>query len=224
MIYVCEYKKADNRTKQQERCPSLRNREQQTARLLLDAALKQEFGVCLRDLDWKTGANGKPYSGKYPQIHFNISHCACACACAVGLQEVGVDIERLFDYRDGLAKKVSHETEVAVLQHMTEAQRECQLRYLWSLKESFVKWNGRGLGYGVDRISFAQQLPFMPEDGQSLIFDWKQPDTCTKSRLKFLLWRGAAYTLCACAETFDLTVKYIQEEELHDGKTDEAGI
>jgi phosphopantetheinyl transferase (holo-ACP synthase) len=107
----------------------------------------------------KTGERGKPYSAAHPEIRFNISHCETACACVIGEGELGIDIERKFSYRENLARKVCHPEEWKMLQTLDEAQRSHQLHLLWSLKESFVKWQGQGLSYGMERVCFAEVLP-----------------------------------------------------------------
>lgn len=182
-----------------------RLRQRLGARALLHYALKREFGLSFAELGWAVRKDGKPYSIRYPEIKFNISHCDCACACAVGLSDVGIDIEKKFAYRESLAKKVCHDAEWAVLKGMDEEMRARQLRYLWSLKESFVKWNGRGLAYGMDRISFAEALPIEPDDeGKRKI---------GQTTLSYLAYDGGAYTLCACAKEFDFTVNLIDTGE-----------
>ncbi|MEE0693748.1 MAG: 4'-phosphopantetheinyl transferase superfamily protein [Lachnospiraceae bacterium] len=191
------------------------------ARALLDYALKKEFGVSFAELGWAEQKGGKPYSSVHPEIKFNISHCACACACAVGMTDIGIDIEKKFAYRNSLAKRICADAEWAVLRDMDEEERTRQLQYLWSLKESFVKWNGRGIAYGMDRVSFAEALP------AALAYTKDQKIRRTilvKDIPKLLLYDGGAYTLCACAEVFDFTVNLIDTGELCDGKTDKTEI
>lgn len=191
------------------------------ARALLDYALKKEFGVSFAEFGWAEQKGGKPYSSVHPEIKFNISHCACACACAVGMTDIGIDIEKKFAYRNSLAKRICADAEWAVLRDMDEEERTRQLQYLWSLKESFVKWNGRGIAYGMDRVSFAEALP------AALAYAKDQKIRRTilvKDIPKLLLYDGGAYTLCACAEVFDFTVNLIDTGELCDGKTDKTEI
>ena len=37
-------------------------------------------------------------------------------------------------------------------------ERERLLQALWSMKESIVKWNGRGMGYGMERVDCSKWL------------------------------------------------------------------
>lgn len=220
-------------------------RQRLVARAVLDYALQKEFGISLAELGWAEQKGGKPYSMRYPEIKFNISHCESACACAVGVTDVGIDIEKKFAYRNSLARKICHDVEWEILCELDEEKRTQQLWYLWSLKESFVKWNGKGLAYGMDRISFAEVLPIElaawghPESGQTLVKydDFRKYGKQllgseilqsgldhTENDPEFLLYESNTYTLCACAKEFDFTVNLIDTGELFDGKTDKTEI
>lgn len=120
--------------------------------------------------------HGKPYSSRYPELFFNISHCDRACACVLSDCPVGIDIERKFEYKENLKSYVCCEEELCALecfdddsiekeQHVLEGfqdiyyRKDVQLRFLWSMKEAFVKMDGRGLGYGLKKINLAALLP-----------------------------------------------------------------
>lgn len=203
MIYICEYDdEADDRLLQERPGALLlqytesdrtgirwrKMRERILARLLLDYALKKEYGISFPELELYCDAHGKPHSRAYPDIHFNISHCSVACACAVGKYPVGIDIERKFDYRENLARKVCHPKEWSALQELEPEIRSEQMHFLWSLKESFVKWDGKGLSYGMERIDLSQYLPIELDTGQSCRLD------------RFLLHCGEAFTMAVCSD------------------------
>ncbi len=151
MIFVCEYDGTIEK-----------DRERIMAWSLLEYAVRMEWGYSLKELDISRTEKGKPYSARYPEKRFNLSHCRVACACIVGHEECGIDVERKFPYRESLAKKVCHrdEWEILQIQGQDGNLRERQLQILWSLKEGYVKKDGRGLGYGMDRLSFAALMPF----------------------------------------------------------------
>lgn len=142
------------------------SRQRILAWLLLGQALEEQSGYTFAQLDIRRGAKGKPYSAAHPEIQFNLSHCSTAYACIVGTKPVGIDVERKFHPKDGLIKKVCHPEEFALLEQMEDRLRVGQFRYLWSLKEAFVKLDGRGLGYGMDKVNFAALLPIVAEPGE----------------------------------------------------------
>lgn len=223
MIYICEYDHlADDRVLW-ERSNALllqlkegattgmrwqKQRERILARLLLDYALRNEYGCSLDEAGICHTPFGKPYGSKHPEIYFNISHCSTACACIVAVQESGIDIERKVTFRDSLAKKICHPEEWKILQGFGEVRRQKQLSFLWSLKESFVKWQGQGLAYGVDRINFASHLPFVEEIGQVYAFLMEE------CNLRFVLQSADAYTMAACGERLQGRIIYMEEKSL----------
>ncbi len=191
MIYVCEYDgQADDRRLQEraealllpfhEKCGSERQcaklRQRILARMLLDFALQKEYGCSLTDLGLKAGPGGKPESTLRPDIRFNISHCATACACMVGAYETGLDIERKFFYRENLARRICTSGEWAVFETLEQQERAVQLHFLWSLKESCVKWDGRGLAYGMQWIDLRGSLPLALRPGESRMAGAWVPD------------------------------------------------
>lgn len=164
---------------------------------------KSNPGQILRELAILRDEHGKPYSSAHPEIKFNLSHCDTACACVVGGADAGVDIERKFAYRASLARKVCHPKEAEILGRLDQEESQRQLRLLWSLKESFVKLDGRGLGYGMDRINLAEFLPI------------KVSGIYNKEETAFLAAEYDAYTLAACSKDDKvLDVKCISEQEL----------
>ena len=221
MIYICEYDGLADDAVLRERCEALllpfdgeqtdsvkwkKHRERILARLLLAYALKSEYGLPFEKLGLCRTEHGKPYSSFCPQIRFNLSHCSIACAAAVGECETGIDIEQKFPYRANLARKICHPDERTALQGMSEEKKEEQLPFLWSLKESFVKWQGTGLSYGMDRINLAGHMPFdVKEEGMYRI---------PYGDLYFLLCSEPAYTLAVCSEHTEMEIRRISELSL----------
>ncbi|MDO4322671.1 MAG: 4'-phosphopantetheinyl transferase superfamily protein [Lachnospiraceae bacterium] len=217
MIYICEYDNLAEDRILQERLTTLllqykdtdltgirwqKLRQRLLARLLLDFALRSEYGLTLPELDLRRGEKGKPYSGAHPEIHFNISHCSTACACITGNEQAGIDVERKFPYRENLARRICHPKEWEVLQALEPDRRDEQLHFLWSLKESFVKWNGEGITYGMDRINLAKYLPVRLLPGQS------------RRMGGFLLYHTDSFTLAAHAEKLPEEIHYKKEKDL----------
>lgn len=173
-------------------------------------------GQILRELAILRDEHGKPYSSAHPEIKFNLSHCDTACACIVGCADVGVDIERKFAYRASLARKVCHLRETEILGSLDQEESQRQLRLLWSLKESFVKLDGRGLGYGMDRIDLSGFLPIK----SSGIYNkeetaFRVSGIYNKEETVFQIAESDTYTLAACSKDHRmLDVKCISEQEL----------
>ena len=115
------------------------NKEDAPWQRILADVLKRDYSIeeipeILRD------EMGKPYfvGGG---IHFNVSHSEGYLAIAVSKYSVGVDIQGPKNIREGMYKKVVQPAEAELIGQ----EREQDFLRLWTLKESFVKAEGRGL-------------------------------------------------------------------------------
>ena len=101
---------------------------------------------------------GKPYftEGK---LQFNVSHSGEYLAIAISENPVGVDIQEPKQVKDGMFKKVVQPKE----QSLIGADSQKDFLRLWTLKESFVKAEGKGL-----RISLKDYY-FEKENGQYVV-------------------------------------------------------
>ena len=113
------------------------------AYLLLQEALEKEYGITEPPV-FAFGHNGKPVLRDYPQIHFNLSHCARAALCVVGDMPVGCDIETVekpvdMDLCNYCCSPAERESV------LSSACPEVEFCLLWTRKEAFLKWTGEGL-------------------------------------------------------------------------------
>ena len=108
------------------------------ARRLLRMALK-EGGLSGGALS--CGPYGKPLLSPGP--HIGISHRRGAVAVAVGDMPIGLDLERLRDFDARLPARIFSKGEMEYF-HASGASREAFFT-LWTLKESYYKFTGRGL-------------------------------------------------------------------------------
>ena len=72
-------------------------------------------------------------------------HCRLALVC----EEIGVDIQEIRPYSQRLAEKVCCENELLRLERACD--RAAEFAKIWAMKESFVKMNGRGIGYSLKK-------------------------------------------------------------------------
>ena len=124
---------------------------------ILADILKKDYGMgqcpeILKD------AYGKPYLEGH-SLCFNVSHSGEYLAIAVSEQPVGIDIQKPKEIKDGMYRKVVQPMEEGLIGE----NREKDFLRLWTLKESFVKADGRGL-----RISMKDYW-FEKENGQYFV-------------------------------------------------------
>ncbi|MBD7912364.1 MULTISPECIES: 4'-phosphopantetheinyl transferase superfamily protein [Clostridium] len=96
---------------------------------------------------------GKPYIKE--NIEFNISHSGSYVIVAIDDCALGIDIEEMKEIEfEGIAKGYFDESEYNwIINHDKEKQKKCFYK-LWTLKESYVKYVGKGLSIGFNSFKF----------------------------------------------------------------------
>lgn len=135
--------------------------EHQAGLSLLKTGLYQHFGLEAGDLASKiqAGEKGKPYLSAYPHIHFNISHSGDIAVCALGASPIGVDVEMLRPVKLCSTARMLSRRERAYLEGLPKEQREEALFRFWTLKESYAKALGVGLGMDFTKAEFSLSRP-----------------------------------------------------------------
>ena len=95
---------------------------------------------------------GKPYFKDCP-LYFNVSHSGEYLAIAVSEFPVGVDIQEPKNIKDGMFRKVVQEEETELIGD----NRQKDFLRLWTLKESFVKAEGKGLRISLKDYYFQKE-------------------------------------------------------------------
>ncbi len=111
---------------------------------------------------------GKPFLTDYPEVHFNVSHSGDYVCCAVGDKPVGIDIQRHTPVREGIAKRFFTLQDNRQLLLCDAGQREKLFFRMWSIKESYIKLTGKGIGQGLDSFEIDWKMKAVLEkDGGS---------------------------------------------------------
>ncbi|MBA8306099.1 4'-phosphopantetheinyl transferase [Klebsiella michiganensis] len=136
------------------------------SRILLKTALtRYQPDVSLQSWQFSTNKYGKPFI-VFPQltktVFFNLSHTTDTVAIAISSHcELGIDIEKIRDL--GSSYQASY---LNISQHFFTSQEatdidslppyEGQLLFwkIWTLKEAYIKYRGKGLSLGLDCIEF----------------------------------------------------------------------
>jgi 4'-phosphopantetheinyl transferase len=101
------------------------------------------------------GDRGRPEVVADPDgsgLRFNLSHTEGVVACAVTrTRDIGIDVEELDPNRQSLAlaERLFAPVEVAALRALDEARRDEHFTTLWTLKESYLKARGLGIGGAI---------------------------------------------------------------------------
>ena len=100
---------------------------------------------------------GKPYF-ENNDIYFNISNSDSVVVAAVSDKEIGIDIQKI-KYNDAIVNRTFTESEKQYLNKSSDKKKVFTL--IWTMKESYVKKLGIGVGYGlknVDTISMIDKF------------------------------------------------------------------
>lgn len=126
------------------------------AYLLLCRALREVYGVEEQPA-FRVGEHGKPslvfgHTQPAHPIHFNLSHCRKAVACVVSEESVGVDVEQLGRYHEGVARHVLCPAEMDEV--LSAPDPQLPFTRLWTQKEALVKLTGRGIDDDLQHLLY----------------------------------------------------------------------
>ena len=119
-------------------------------------------------------------------VDFSLSHAGNFCVCALDSSPLGVDVE-LPRISMAVAARCFHPDEATFLQTLPEEVQKDALLRLWTAKESYLKYLGRGLRVPLD--SFCVRLD---ENGASL----QAPGASSALRLHEYTHDGCRICLC----------------------------
>lgn len=117
--------------------------------LLSEVMLRKKVGELIginpQMLEIERNDYGKPFIKNVPDIHFNISHSGEWVVCIISEKQCGVDIEKIGCYYTDIAQKFFSESEYQLILQFSEEIKTERFYELWTLKESYVKFLGKGL-------------------------------------------------------------------------------
>lgn len=188
-----------NKVEEERRIKIQNMRDQKTkmcslsAGSLLHFALCRELGLLMDSagpfsIGYQEG--GKPFLKEHPGVFFNLSHSGEYVCCAIGREPVGVDIQRHIRVKEGLAERFFTKEDKKRLAECKEQERKLLFFRMWSIKESYIKLNGKGLSQGLDSFEIDW------ENRAVLKKDKKEPAAFFEE--KDLL---PGYSLCLCSES-----------------------
>lgn len=146
MVYLLEY---DSVGRVQDR-----QTEHERGRELLRFGLDRQYGI-QGSVRQETG--GKPYLENAQGIYFNISHTRGLVVCGIDDREIGIDVECIRPYDERLMHRICTKEEIAYICANDEGggrKQNEKFFQLWTLKESYLKATGQGIGIPMQEVSF----------------------------------------------------------------------
>lgn len=102
-------------------------------------------------------AYGKPYLVGIDSVYFNVSHSGDWVVCAVDSDAVGIDVEKIHSIDLQIAWQFFSAAEYEQLISLPVSHRLAYFFDMWTLKESLIKADGRGLSIPLDSFCIIQQ-------------------------------------------------------------------
>ncbi len=118
-----------------------------TGEILAMTAIKNEFGIPIKDQVILSDRMGKLYLSGHPEVNFNISHSGKYVVCALCDRVVGVDIQEITPCRWPVAKRFFTPAEIEA----TVLGGDIAFTKIWTRKEAYLKM----LGTGFTRLDFS---------------------------------------------------------------------
>lgn len=130
------------------------------AGLLLQHAAREHLGseAPAGIYEVATEEKGKPYFKDFPRMHFSLSHSGQMVLVALSDRTVGADIQEWKELKADIAGRFFHPEETAYLRNLPASASEKAFFDLWCLKESYIKYTGKGLSQPLDELDFTSVL------------------------------------------------------------------
>lgn len=119
-----------------------------TGGLLIRYLIRKKKGIDNHDIIFAKNEFDKPYLIGVKDFHFNISHAGDWVTVAIDCQPVGIDVERIQYIEPDMSEHAFSREEHQDIQRHDDPKS--YFFTLWALKESYIKWLGRGTDYPLD--------------------------------------------------------------------------
>jgi 4'-phosphopantetheinyl transferase len=182
--------------RQEDACRTLYGELLARMALMVRESLKNEAIV------FSTDSYGKPSCAGKENLYFNISHSDRWVVCALDERPVGVDIERIAPFVEGLEQTCFSGPERRDLQACSGSDRIVRFYSLWTAKESYMKMVGKGMSLPIQSFTIQPGLNGRLEllsGGCDLTppFFWQ-----------YKIDREFCLTVCSVRDAFPSSVKY----------------
>lgn len=108
-------------------------------------AICKRLGIKNNEITFGQNEYGKPVLTDLSSIHFNISHSGDWVVCAIDNNPIGIDVESIKPIEFSIAESFFSKEEYTALSNQDKGAWLIYFYRLWTLKESYIKAEGKGL-------------------------------------------------------------------------------
>lgn len=154
----------DFRKKAADACKNQKDRERSLAAGVLLLFSMKNRGISPEEMPL-FGKNGKMFFPKEKRFYVNLSHSGDYVACAVDTKDVGVDIEKIRQYKENAARRICLPEEMQTLfEGKKEEEKNRVFTKLWTRKESMAKLSGKGIAAFLETYENSRDVTEALED------------------------------------------------------------
>jgi len=122
------------------------------ADLLVRKVIIETYCISNEEIEFGVNEFGKPYYKTLKDFHFNVSHSGDWIVCAIDNKPIGIDIEKISACINlGISENFFSNKEHDDL--LSKIDPFDYFFTLWSLKESYIKYIGKGLSHPLNTFS-----------------------------------------------------------------------
>lgn len=172
--------------------------------LLIRKAASDKLGIPVNRVNISYNPYGKPYIDNVRYFKFNVSHSESYVVIAISKYKIGIDVEMNKKTDFAIAERFFTKNEYQYIKSFTTESEKINAFYmLWTLKESYVKALGKGLGIPLNSFEFEI------DNGIQI---WSQN---VKMKFMFTSTRIYDYTLSLCHQEKKIKYTYLNESDIY---------
>lgn len=172
-------------------------------RISIRSLICNKYKIKNEDIYFNMNEYGKPYFKGIKDFHFNISHSGEWIVYAVDKSPIGIDVEKVADIDLSIAERFFSKEECMDLMKIDKRHRLAYFFDLWSLKESYIKAEGKGLSISLDSFSIKIRGKLIDAKGANRRYYFKQYNDLADYKL----------SICALNNNFPDDINIIGLEE-----------
>jgi 4'-phosphopantetheinyl transferase len=159
--------------------------------------LAEYLGIDMAKVAIQRDEYGKPHCVNARDLFFNVAHSGNLVAAVFDNNVVGVDIENMRNTDMAIADRFFSKNEATALRAKPEVEQRDFFFKLWTLKESFIKAEGKGLSIPLDSFEF------VIDDSGNVHFTNLSGEKCRTYRFKhYETQPGYNCALCSASGNF----------------------